>query len=370
MFGSILVFLLVLSILVLVHELGHFLVAKHFGVMVEEFGFGLPPRLFGVNLQGTTYSINLFPFGGFVRLHGENSEEEITYPKRSFLKKKKRIKVAIIVAGVLMNFILAIVAFSITYSFNGIPKTTKDVKIVDISTSSPAQISGLIVGDVVRTVNKVLISTNDEFINLVDEGKGKKVTLEVEREVNSEKTTKKITLTPRENPPEGEGPLGVVITTTEIYYPPIVLRPFYGIYYGFKDATFWGKNVILGFYGLFTSLFKGQVPQDIAGPVGIFALTSEASKIGIFAVINFIGILSVNLAILNIFPFPALDGGRLFFIVLEGVIGKKVLPKVEAAIHTVGMIILLALLLAVTAHDIIRLIAAGSISGFIKSVVK
>ena len=370
MLGSILVFLLVLSILILVHELGHFLVAKHFGVMVEEFGFGLPPRLFGKKIGETFYSINALPFGGFVKLHGESSDEDLTYPKRSFLKKSKRKKVAIIVAGVIMNFLLAILAFAITYSFNGIPKNTKDVKVVDISTSSPAQISGLVIGDIVRSVNKTSVSTNEEFISIVDQNKGKRVTLEIERIINSERTIKKITLTPREKPPEGEGPLGVVITTTEIYFPPIALRPFYGIYYGFKDAVFWGKNVVGGLIGIFSSLFKGHAPDDIAGPVGIFALTSEASKIGIFAVINFIGILSVNLAILNVLPFPALDGGRLFFIFLEGVIGKKVLPKIEAAIHTVGMIILLALLLAVTAHDIIRLIAGGGISGFLQGVVK
>ncbi len=370
MFSSILVFLLVLSILVLVHELGHFLVAKRFGIMVEEFGFGLPPRLFGKKIGETLYSVNALPFGGFVRLHGENSEEDITYPQRSFLKKKKRVRVLVIVAGVVMNFLLAIVAFAITYSFNGIPKDTKDVKIVDITTSSPAQIAGMVVGDIVRSVDKTAVSTSDEFISLIDQTKGEKVTLEIERMVDSQKSIKKVTLTPRENPPEGEGPLGVVITTTEIYYPPVFLRPFYGIYYGFKDAIYWGKNVILGFWGLFSGLFRGQAPKDIAGPVGIFALTSEASKVGIFALINFIGILSVNLAILNIFPFPALDGGRLFFIFLEGVIGKKVLPKIEATIHTIGMFILLALLFAVTAHDVIALIKAGSISGFLQGVVK
>jgi len=372
MVSSILVFLLVLSILVLVHELGHFLVAKHFGVMIEEFGFGLPPKLFGKKIGDTLYSINALPFGGFVRLHGEQEENEIRDRDRdrAFSYKSKKIKLAIIVAGVIMNFILAVFAFAITYSFNGIPKDTKNVKIVEISTSSPAQIAGIIVGDIVRSVNKAGVTTNNDFINLVDQEKGKRVTLEIERTINSEKITKKITLTPRVNPPVGEGPLGVVITSTEIYYPPILLRPFHGIYYGFKDAIFWGKNVISGFYGIFTSLFKGKVPQDIAGPIGIFALTSEASKVGIFAVINFIGILSVNLAILNILPFPALDGGRLFFIFLEGVIGKKILPKVEAIIHTIGMIILLALLLAVTAHDIIRLITAGGISGFLQGVVK
>src|SRR3972149_8192322 len=146
MISSILVFLLVLSILVLVHELGHFIVARKNGVWVEEFGFGLPPRLFGKKIGETLYSVNLFPFGGFVRLHGENSEEDVIYPKRSFSNKNKRTRIAIIAAGVCMNFLLAVVAFGITYSFNGIPKITKDVKIVDIATSSPAQIGGLVVG--------------------------------------------------------------------------------------------------------------------------------------------------------------------------------------------------------------------------------
>ena len=136
------------------------------------------------------------------------------------------------------------------------------------------------------------------------------------------------------------------------------------------EALFWGKNVILGFVKIFSELFKGQAPKDIAGPIGIFAVTSAVSKVGILAVINFIGILSVNLAVLNVLPFPALDGGRLLFIGLESILGKKVLPKVESFIHTIGMIILLILLLAITAHDIQRLIASGSLSKFVDSALK
>lgn len=113
-----------------------------------------------------------------------------------------------------------------------------------------------------------------------------------------------------------------------------------------------------------------MAPKDLAGPVGIFAVTSEAAKVGILALINFIGILSVNLAILNIIPFPALDGGRLLFIGVEAFLGRKVVPKVESVIHTIGMVVLLTLLLAITAHDIQRLISAGSLSGFLDSVLK
>lgn len=363
---SILIFLIVLSILVLVHELGHFIMARRAGIWVEEFGFGIPPKLFGIKIGETVYSINLLPFGGFVKLHGEMEEESITYPERAFINKNKKTRLKILLAGVVMNFILAVAAFAVVYSFTGIPKETDDVKIVDITTGSPAQISGWVAGDIVRTVDKQKITTISQFVDLIEQEKGKKVEIEIAR--NGE--TKKYIITPRENPPGDEGPLGVVITTTEIYYPPILARPFVGIYYGFKEALFWGKTVILGFVTIFADLFGGRIPKDLAGPVGIFAITSQAAKLGILAVINFIGILSVNLAILNVLPFPALDGGRILFVFIEKAIGRKVLPQVESTIHTIGMIILLAALLAITAHDIQRLIAAGSISGFINSVLK
>ncbi len=360
MFISILVFLLVLSILVIVHEFGHFIMARRAGVMVEEFGFGLPPRVWGKRVGETLYSINALPFGGFVKLYGESDEEGVTNPRRSFLNKKKSTRISIIVAGVIMNFILAVVAFAIVYSFSGIPKDTHQIKIVDISADSPALSSGLVVGDLIKKVDGRDLTKVDDFIKYVDTKKGQKVNIETQKG--------KVTLTPRANPPEGQGPLGVIITTTEIYFPPVALRPFYGIFYGFKDALFWGKNILVGLWTVITGLTHGQVPQDVSGPVGIFAVTSEAAKFGVLALINFIGILSVNLAILNILPFPALDGGRLLFIAIEGIIGRKVLPKVESTIHSIGMVILLLLLLAVTIHDVQRLIAAGGISNFINSI--
>lgn len=366
MIVSILVFLLVLSVLVLVHEFGHYVMARRYGVLVEEFGFGLPPRIIGKKIGETIYSINALPFGGFVKLHGEMEEESIISPRRAFVNKSKKTRIKILMAGVVMNFILAVVAFAIVYSFLGIPKETEDVKIVDITTGSPAQIAGWVAGDIVKTVDKQKINTVSQFVNLIEQKKGKRIEIEIKR--NNE--IKKSNIIPRENPPDEEGPLGVVITTTEIYYPPILARPFVGIFYGFKEALFWGKTVILGFVKIFTDLLGGRAPTDLAGPVGIFAITSEAAKMGILALINFVGILSVNLAILNIIPFPALDGGRLLFIFIEKAIGRKVLPKVEATVHTIGMIILLVVLLAITAHDIQRLVAAGSISGFLNSVLK
>lgn len=362
MLTSILIFLVVLSVLVLVHELGHFLVAKKNGIWVEEFGFGLPPRVIGKKVGETIYSINLFPFGGFVRLHGEMTDEGVTDPKRAFIYKSKRARIAVVVAGVVMNLILALFCFSVVYSFSGIPRQTDNVKIVDITDSSPLIGSKLVIGDIVRKVDGNSVTNVDEFISLVDGKKGKKVVIETD--------DKKVTVTPRENPPESEGPLGVVITSTENYFPPVWLRPFYGMYYGTREAIFWGKTVISGFVSIFASLFKGVVPKDVAGPVGIFAVTSEAAKYGILTLINFVGILSINLAILNIIPFPALDGGRLLFIGIEALTGKKITHELESKIHTIGFIILIILILLITFKDIKSVISAGGISAFINQMIK
>ncbi len=381
MLVSILVFLLVLSILVMVHEFGHFITARWFGVPVLEFALGLPflPKIWSIKIKETTYSIYPVLFGGFVRLLGENGEEEIEYyhastrgisggadyySKKQFINKPKKVRIAVIVAGVVMNFLLAIFAFAIVYTFSGIPRDTKMLKVVDVSAGSPAQTAGVVVGDIITKVDKDQVTSVSDFISKVGSQKGKNVSFEIVRNGATIKSQMK----PRETPPAGEGPLGVTITSTEIYFPPVWQRPFYGIYYGFKEAIFWGQNIATGLWTLVTGLFKGQVPQDVSGPVGIFAVTTEAAKNGIITLINFIGILSVNLAILNILPFPALDGGRLLFIFIEGILGRKVLPKVESAVHSIGMIILLLLIVAITIHDIQRLIAAGGISGFLNSM--
>jgi len=367
---SIIAFIIVLSILILVHEFGHFIAAKRAGVWVEEFGLGLPPRVIGKKIGGTIYSLNYLPFGGFVKLHGENGEGGLKKPTKAFVNKSKGVKLVILLGGVIMNFLLAVVAFGIVYSVSGIPREGKDLKIVDISSGSPAQSAGLLVGDVIKKVGGKDITNSKEFISLMEEKRGQKTTLEIERDNLGNKELKQLSITPRENPPENEGPIGVAISNFQIYFPPIWQRPFYGFYYGFKDALFWGKQVGGGLISLVTGAFKGQVPEDLTGPVGIYALTAEISRAGILALVHFVGVLSVNLAILNILPFPALDGGRLLFVVIEIVIRKKVTPKLEAAIHTVGMAILMVLIFALTIRDVQRLISAGSISGFIESILR
>ncbi|OGM21765.1 hypothetical protein A2863_00110 [Candidatus Woesebacteria bacterium RIFCSPHIGHO2_01_FULL_38_9b] len=366
MISSVIAFILVLSVLILVHEFGHFIMARRAGVWVEEFGFGLPPRVLGKKFGDTIYSINLLPFGGFVRLHGENTEDSITNPDKAFLNKGKFIRSKIILAGVVMNFILAVFCFSLVYTFSGIPRESQNVKVLEIRENSPAAISGLKIDDIVRKVDEVTVTSNDEFIESVDGRRGKTVVLTIERDGNLQL----ISVMPRENPPESEGALGVVISSTEVVFPPLWKRPFLGVYNGFKEAWYWGSVVIQGFIKMFSDLFGGVVPKDVAGPVGIFALTTQAAKFGILALLNFIGILSVNLAILNVIPFPALDGGRLLFVGIESLFGRKVVPRIESTIHMIGMVILIILIIAITAHDIQRLISAGGVTGYIESVFK
>ncbi len=364
---SVLIFFIVLSILVLVHEAGHFIAARRAGIWVEEFGFGIPPRIWGKKIGDTLYSINALPFGGFVRLHGENSEEGVTKPDQAFINKSKLTRATILTAGVIMNFLLAVFAFAIVYSFTGIPRETDQVRVVETQESSPASEVGIEPEEVIVSVNGEAVNSVESFQQLMRENSGKEISLELKGPGEEEKT---VLVTPRLDPPEGQGSLGVIITSTEIYTPPIWQRPFVGVYYGLKESIFWGQQIIVGLGSLISRLFVGEVPSDVAGPFGIYAVTTQAARFGILPLINILGVISLNLAILNILPFPALDGGRLLFVAIESAFGKKVVPKIESYVHTIGMVFLLALLFAITAYDIQRLVKAGGVDGFIDSIIE
>lgn len=298
-------------------------------------------------------------------MHGEESSSMVKKDK-AFIFKSNGQRLFVVTAGVLMNFALAIVIFSVVYFFTGIPRDTKNVRVVDVLPGSPAQEAGLLKDDILERVDGQLVDNTSSFVSYVDSKKGKKVSLVVKR--GGEDVS--LEVVPRVSPPENEGPLGVIISSTEIYYPPVWQRPFYGAFYGVKEALFWGKNIALSLGSMIAGLFKGNVPKDVSGPLGIFAITTQAAKLGIFTLLNFMGILSLNLAILNIFPFPALDGGRLFFIIFEMVFRRKVPEKIESAIHMAGMAFLLLLLVAITIFDFKRLIASGGITGFLDSFSK
>ncbi|HLE48481.1 MAG TPA: M50 family metallopeptidase [Patescibacteria group bacterium] len=369
MFASILTFIIVLSILVLVHEFGHYIVAKKSGILVEEFGLGLPfaPKIFGKKIGETTYSIYPVLFGGFVRLHGELTEDGVTDHKRAFINQKSFTKVKVITAGVIMNLILGIVCFSIIYSVQGIPKPGNNVTIIDVAPGTPASDAQLPKNSIVKKVNYVEVTSEKLFIEEVAKFKGSEISLTLLPE-NSEES-KVFKITPRSEYPEGQGPLGIVISTPyETYFPPIWQRPFLGVYYGFQEAFFWGSSIALSLFELIKNLFSGIVPKGLAGPAGLYVITDETRKAGILPLISLLGVVSINLAILNILPIPALDGGRLLFILIEKLFGRKIVPKVEAAIHGVAMVILVGLMVLVTIKEVITIRRVG-FSGYLNEVM-
>lgn len=360
MIGTILLFILILSVLVFAHEFGHFFVAKKAGIKVEEFGFGLPPRIWGKKIGETVYSINALPIGGFVKLLGEDQPEKVNKKdrKRAFFSQSKKLRVAALLAGVLMNFLLAILLFSFVYSKAGIPTQTQTVHIVGVAPESPAEKAGLREGDIVLFAAGQKITSSDDFLKITNDYLGKTLTLEVARE----KENLLFSLTPRQEQPEGEGPLGVVISSVEMKFYSLPKQIYLGVIYGFQEAIGWLSLIVGSLFSMFRNLlFRGTVPSDVAGPVGIFQITGEVGKTGLLPVLQFIGILSVNLAVINILPFPALDGGRLLFVIIEAITGRRVRGETERLVHTIGMAFLLFLFLIITVNDFKRLFETSGI---------
>lgn len=360
MFLNLLLFLFIILILVLVHEFGHFLAARKSGVFVEEFGFGLPPRLFSFKKSGTVFSFNLFPLGGFVKLHGESFGEKISFPNQAFIKKPGGLRFLILLSGALMNLLLAFFVFSIVYFTKGIPRDTKQVKVIEVSKDSPAQEVGIKASSIIKKVDNVEVFDVSTFVGIINEKKGKEVVLTIFEEGKE----REVRIVPRKDHPENEGPLGVVVSSVEIYYPPLWQRPFWGIYFGTKHSIYWGQEIIKGLKRVLFEAVRGKVPQDVAGPVGLFAITSEVSSFGALAVLDLVGVISLNLALLNLFPFPPLDGGRILLLVFEKTLGRKFLPKVETLINGLGFLILISLLVLVTINDLERFFNLRSIFSF------
>lgn len=357
---QIIVFILMLSVLVLVHEFGHFIVAKFFKMRVEEFGIGLPPRaktLF--SKAGTIFSINWLPLGGFVKLYGEDMEDPAQLAsKEAFFNKPKRQRAAVLLAGVCMNFILGILAFGVVYTYLGIPTKTNKVIIIDVGKNTPAEAVGIKTDSEVIKIkygNEDVAFTNiDSFVKQIDAFKGKEIEVTLLTKEGKENIVK---VTPRLNPPQGEGALGVSLSNIEMKMYPVWQRPFRGVWVGIGEAWSWGKEIAKNLGTVMLGLVTGKgVPKDVAGPIGIYQVSKEMYKVGWVAVLQFMAILSINLAILNVMPFPALDGGRIFFLGVEMIIGKKLKNRIEGYVHTVGMVFLLGLMVLITIRDVIRLI--------------
>jgi regulator of sigma E protease len=365
MFTFILLFLS-LSVLILAHEWGHFFSARKFGVKVEEFGFGFPPKIYSFLKSGVRYSINLLPLGGFVKIFGEQGEGEGDH--ESFVSRPVWQRFIILAAGVGMNFVLAWVFFSLGAAF-GLPQVYSDssdklskvpVSIIGLVPNSPAEKVGFRAGDqilgmkVFRTDSpsaevSLRIESEQDVQNFVDAYRGEEITLEVRRGESIEE----IKVTPRVAVPEGEGPLGVALGRIILKRTVWFLAPWEGL----KTL---GTSIVLiaqGFGLILKDLiFEGRTSAAVSGPVGIFFFAQDSRSLGISYFLQFIGIISVNLAILNFLPIPALDGGRILFLLIEKIRGRRINLRVESLVHTIGFVALIFLMMLVTYKDIARIL--------------
>jgi len=356
--NPILSFIIILSILILVHEIGHFVVARWFKIKIEEFGLGYPPRIWSKKVRETIYSINWLPFGGFVRMLGEDSKEQVDNKQdigRAFFKQKKRVKVAVLLAGVMMNFLLGVVVFAAIYTKIGIPELVDYVVVSGIAKDSPAEAVGLKPEDKVVTAEgwekpdkKELVTS---FVKYISDHRGEEVKLNLQ-------DGRQVVAVPRleADTPEGQGALGAGVSNVDLVMYPVWQRPFRGMVVGIQEALAWGREIVVSLGMMMFNLFKGQVPEQVAGPVGIYDISKQVVAQGLMATLQFMGILSINLSILNLLPIPALDGGRLFFIAIEAITRKRIKPELEQTIHLIGMMLLIGLMLLITVNDVKRLL--------------
>jgi regulator of sigma E protease len=353
------VFFSLISLLVL-HEFGHFILAKKFGVKVEEFGIGYPPRIFGKKFGETLYSLNLLPFGAFVKIHGEEGGIENAH---SFAGKLIWQRALIVLGGVVSFWVISAILLSIVFGM-GVPQAISDeaeavnpkVQVVALSNASPAQAAGIKVGD---TILKIEISESETSINIgkvkevqefTEVNKGQAITLTIERG----KEVFDVTLTPRVQPPEGEGAMGVGLARTTLISYPWYLAPIKGI-----EACFYlTGSIVVGLSQVFGNLIQGEglpAGAQLMGPIGIGSLMTQAAHLGLTYYLQFIALISIYLAIFNILPIPALDGGKLLFLGIEKVRRKPVSPKIEQSITSIFFALLIILMIWVTIKDILRI---------------
>jgi len=367
---NLLIFFIVLVVLILVHEFGHFIVAKKSGIRVDEFGIGFPPKLFGKKYGETEYTVNLLPIGGFVRIWGEDPTDE-HYDKdapdagRSFVQQPKYIQALVLVAGVTMNILLAYLLFATSFMI-GMPtsaetleeaheRNIQDVKLYvsTISPDSPAsetlKPSDEIIG--LSTANNTLSAEEtlspESVSTFIRESNGEPVTLQLHRRGEPYE----ITVTPTQNIIESD-PQRYAVGFSMILAGTERLNPIEALVEAVPRTALSITDVFVGLFRLITG--KEDLSQ-ISGPVGIVGLVGDAAALGFTWLLTFSALISLNLAVINLLPFPALDGGRLVFVVIEAITGKPIPPTIAVHANQIGFAILLLLMLVVTASDIIKL---------------
>lgn len=338
--------LLVLGFLIIVHELGHFAVARMMGIDVDEFSIGFGPKLISIKPKRnqTRYSLRLIPLGGYVKMAGMEPDDDRI---NGFNKKPLKARLAVISAGSLTNFFMAIVFFIIVFSLIGIPIPSNANIIGDIIADSPAARAGLKAGDRIIKVNDVDTPSWDDIATKIHHSDGQKIKLMIER--NNRLYIHYVT--PQYDPKAQISQIGIrqgIIWKKQSFFRAVSL--------GMERAFGFSKLIILGILGMITGSIS---PDEIAGPVGITQMIGDAAREGLGYLMSFTAILGINLAVVNLLPIPALDGSRLLFLCVEGIRGKPIDPQKENIIHLIGFALLMVLFLLITYNDLVRILSGG-----------
>ena len=350
---TILAFAAIFSVVVFVHELGHFLIAKLAGARVEEFGFGYPPRLFRIGRWGDTdITVNAIPIGGYVRVTGDENPSD----PRSMARRSPWLRAAFLAAGPAMNVFLAAILFGASFAMGVLtPVEGPGVGIYGVAPGSPAALAGLQVGDTILSVDGEPVRVIEDLRTLVNARLDREIALVVRRE--GQVLSEPLRLVPRSVHPQDQGAMGVVIGE------PLVKATYpvgQAIWLGLQHTLLTVLNIIGGL----VAMVRGHLPAELAGPIGIAQMTAQIAKTGFVQLMEWTAFLSVNLFIINLLPVPALDGGRLVFVGLEILRGgRRVDPQKEGFVHFVGIVVLLALFLVISYFDLVRVVQGVRLPG-------
>ncbi len=344
--STIVAFFFVLAIVVIAHELGHFATAKACDVKVDEFGVGFPPRIIAVKYGETEYSLNWVPLGGFTKMAGEEDPNI----ERSLASKSIGKRLLVLSAGSIMNFILPFLllttAFMIPHDI-----VTGNVTVAEVVSNSPAETAGIVAGDNILEINGKPINNTADVSRYIQMYLGNEMSILLER---SDGSTELVTVVPRWNPPPGDGSVGFSIRTENAAIEKESYNPWMAFKKGGTEAF---ETMVLFKNGILSMFIGTSTTADLVGPVGIAQITGQVAQAGISPLLEWTAFFSLNLAIINLLPLPALDGGRIIFVLLEWLRrGKKVAPETEGKIHFLGFALLIMLMVAITFQDIGRII--------------
>lgn len=364
---SVVIFLIILAVLILVHEFGHFIVAKKSGIRVDEFGLGFPPKIYAKKFGSTLYTLNAIPFGGFVKIFGEDSHgEELSEgdKKVSFVHKSKWIQSAVLVAGVTFNIIFAWLLISLSFAI-GIPSpvdntsvgTVRDPHLVitEVLQDSPAQKVGLKSGDYITSISSGATRLEEKDLtpgsaqNIISKTSSKTIDISYVRGKDAVKT---VSVEPNTEIVNGKRAIGIAMDEMGTLKVPVHLA----LIEGAKTTYLLTKATAVGLISFLWNalLFKSDFSQ-VSGPIGIAGVVGEAAKLGFTYILSLTALISINLAVINLLPFPALDGGRLLFVIIEGIRRKPISPRFVRNANFIGFALLLVLMVVVSTHDIFKL---------------